>query len=180
MSDSKDEQVIGDEENRAGCVGGRGESCWTSQLRREFERVMIARATLEGNRVPCAASGHSRARRREKALRVVEGKELRCGCRDSSVVAMEMAVEDSRLGGTEYTTMIQWRSNLRRLLQATSRGGLVVPLVKPLERALSGGRRNGGPLNNLWLNVEIPCWGCWPRPCWLYAGPRTQGIPTGE
>lgn len=63
------------------------------QPRRGFERV-IARATLEGYRVPCAANGQSRARTRtrEKALRVVEGKELRCARRDSWVVAMEMVV----------------------------------------------------------------------------------------
>lgn len=43
-------------------------------------------------------------------------------------------------------------------------------LGKPLERAISGGRRNG-PL----LNVEIPscAWSCWSS-----AAFRTQGIPT--
>lgn len=68
------------------------------QLHRGFERG-IARATLEGYRVPCAANGQSRARTREKELRMAEGKELRCARRDSWVVAMEMAVGYSRSGG---------------------------------------------------------------------------------
>lgn len=103
-SDSKDEQGIGDEENGTGRTGGGGES-WMSRLRRGFERV-IARATLEYDRVPCAASGQSRARAREKALRGVEGKESRCVRPDRWVVATETAVEDYwRLGGMENAAM---------------------------------------------------------------------------
>ena len=131
--------------------------------------------------MPCPANGQSRARTWEKALRVVEGKELRCACRDSWVVAMEMAVEYSRSGGTENVMMVgvlsmafRWQSNLWRLLQATNGGGLLVSLGKPLERAISGGRKNG-PLNN----VEIPSCACWsPSLCWSSAALRTQGILT--